>query len=177
MKNLSISDIRALQPYYDPKRHLAEDWEGTIIDLLKRDDIPAEDRLWVALHKEFLTEKILRLFACRCVREVWHLLEDDRSKTAVEVAERYAVGEATAENRRRARDAAYAAYNDICGTNSAIAAAMWTAADAAGTAARSAAADVAEAAADENAAREKQVKILIEMLEEDEKTINSNAAA
>jgi len=51
--------------------------------------------VWVATRQGVLPEKDLRLFACWCVRQVWHLLTDDRSKNAVIVAEKYAVGEAT----------------------------------------------------------------------------------
>jgi hypothetical protein len=54
-------------------------------------------------------DKTLRLFACWCVRQVWHLLTDERNRTAVEVAERYANGEATPEELAAARDAAWAA--------------------------------------------------------------------
>lgn len=86
--------------------------------------------------------KRLRLFACWCVREtpladgrkVWDLLTDERSRNAVVVAERFANGEATDEER----DAAWAAAGDAAGD------AAW---DAAWDAARAAARDAAWAAA------------------------------
>ena len=58
-----------------------------------------------------MSDRDLRLFAVRCARRVHHLMKDQRSVAALDVAERYAKGEATDEELAAARDAAaYAAY-------------------------------------------------------------------
>ena len=159
MRTFTWSDFDQHKPCYPPAERYGE-WSGTIVDLLRREDIPAEDRIWAATREGILDDKTLRLFACKCVRRVWHLLTDDRSRKAVEVAERYAIGEATDDELTSASSAAWSAARDA-----ALAAARAAALDAARAAALAAAWAAASAAA-RAAAWEKQVEILIQLIEE-----------
>src|SRR5262245_49228579 len=56
------------------------------------------------------SDRRLRLFACACCRRIEHLLPDQLSQKAVEVAERFAEGLADALELLRAADSAYRLY-------------------------------------------------------------------
>lgn len=81
----------------------------TMRDLWQREDMRPEWRSWIATRPGVLTYRELRLYACWCVRQVWHLLTDERSRTAVEVAERHVEGRATDAELEAALAAARAA--------------------------------------------------------------------
>ena len=130
----------------------------TLVAILKSNGL--DDALW-ALRCVSGVERDARLFAVWCARQVEHLMTDQRSKDALTVAERFANGEATEEERDAARaaawDAAWAAARAAAGA---------AARDAAGAAARDAAGAAARAAARDaawGAARDAQKEMFIAM--------------
>lgn len=109
-----------------------------------------EDALW-ALRAVEGHDREIRLFAVRCARRKQHLMTDPRSVNALDVAELYANGEATAEELNAAYEAAYkaAAAADATRASAADAADAYAACTAPGAiyAATDAAAYAADAAA------------------------------
>ena len=112
--NITLKDIRDLDPCYDPAKHLPEDWHGSLLDILNLKGPSPEDKIWVVTG--LLDDKTKRLFIAWCAREALKLLEnpDPRSVAACDVAEKFALGKATEEElkgaRAAARDAADAAW-------------------------------------------------------------------
>ena len=135
----------------------------TMADLWKREDMCPEWREWIATRPGVLTDRELRLYACWCARQVWYLLTDERSRTAVEVSERHAMGAATAEELADASAAAAAAARPASPARAAWAAwAAWAAC--AACAARDASPSIWAACAtgSTRAARAAQARYLLE---------------
>ena len=134
----------------------------SLISILETNGL--DDALW-CLRCNCDWDRDSRLFAVWCARQVQHLLTDERSINALNVAERFANGNATREELTAACDAARAAARDAAWD--AARAATW---DAAWAAARAAAWDAAWAAARAAAwgdARAAQKEMFIKMCKGD----------
>ena len=189
MKTYTLADIRALSPCYDPADKVSEDWTGTVADILRLENVEAQDRIWVATN--LLDGRTNRLFAVWCAREALKLIAnpDPRSVAACDTAERFANGEATVAELSAASEAAWAARAAAWAARAAAeaawaawaaSAAAWAASEAAARAARAAAeaalAASARAAAEaaseaawakaRAATRAAQLQQLLKMLEE-----------
>jgi len=70
-----------------------------------------DDALW-SLCSSNAPQRDMRLYAVWCARQVQHLMKDQRSIDAIDVAERHANGQATDDELTAARDAAWAAARD-----------------------------------------------------------------
>jgi len=119
-----------------PYSTMGEWWDDT-------DNI--EWMFWLADKLCLVDGPAMRLFGVWCARQVQHLMTDQRSIYALDVAERYAAGGATRKELAAARDAALAARDAAWAARDA---ALAAARDAAWAAALDAARDAAWAAGD-----------------------------
>ena len=83
-----------------------------------------DDAIW-CLRAVNGKDKEIRLYVVWCARQVQHLMPDKRSRDAIDVAERFANGEATQEELNSARDAAYVAWGASSSAAYAAGAAVW----------------------------------------------------
>ena len=174
----TLNQIRAKSP-------CSEGWTKLLAHLgkTKADDEPLsivtvldsnglDDALW-CLRAVAGRDKEIRLYAVWCARQVQHLMTDPRSINALDVAERFANGNATGEELSAAWAAAMAAARDAArdAARGAARGAAWDAAWAAAMDARDAARDAAgyaawdAARAARDAARSAQGKQLREVCE------------
>jgi len=162
-KNTTLNQIRSKSPCADGwvklLKHLgktqADDEPLSLTTILDSNGL--EDALWCLQAVDGHAREI-RLYTVWCARQVQHLTKDQRSIDALDVAERFANGQATKNEldiagdaagaaraaawapwaaRAAARAAAGAAWA-VAGAPWAVAGAAWSARDAAGAAARAA---------------------------------------
>jgi hypothetical protein len=181
MITITLKKIRDLNPCVDGWRKVLAANGGASADMTAElplssvlDSNGMDDTLWCL---QCLPEhgRVWRSFAVWCARQVEHLMIDDRSVSALNIAERHAAGEATDEElsaaRGAARAAAWAAVDSAAwgAAEDAARAAAWAAVDSAAWAAvDSAAWDAAESAARDAAraaARDEQVKFFRRILD------------
>ena len=112
----TLNRIRAYQPcktgWEKLLKHLgktkADDEPLSLLTILDSNGIG--DALWCMRTVEG-RDKEIRLYAVWCARQVQHLMKDPRSLAALDVAERFANGEATEKELAEVWDAALAAAN------------------------------------------------------------------
>ena len=152
----TLNEIRKHNPCTDGWQKLltylgktkADDEPLSIVAIIDSNGL--QDALWCLRAVEG-RDKEIRLFAVWCARQVQHLMKDQRSLAALDVAERYANGEATEAELKDASAVACYAAKAAC---YAASAAVWAACCAASAAARNAAYYAAEEARDEMRAKQ-----------------------
>ena len=151
-------------------RAMRDEWSA--LDILRLDEVDAEDRLWLVLREELIDAPILHEFACRCAERALSRIDkpDERSVAAIEAKRKWLRGELSDSDLYAVRSAARAAKRAV--PLDAAWAAAWSAAwsaerAAAWYAAWDAAWDAAMYAA-RAAEREWQIAELMRMLEEQE---------
>ena len=124
--------------------------EWTALDVLNLPDVSAEDKFWSVLREEFIDVPILHEFACRCAEYALSFVEspDPRSIAAIEAKRKWLRGEITDAELDAACDVAWDAAWAAWDAARAAADAAWTAARAAADAAWTAALDTTCAARD-----------------------------
>ena len=111
LKTITWSDFDQTELCYSPQEKYGY-FSGTILDILKDARIPNEDKIWAFTREGIMGNKTLRLFAVRCARQAQHLIKDQKSVNALDVAERYANGLATDAELAAATAAVWTAARD-----------------------------------------------------------------
>ncbi len=108
MKTFTNNTIRSWSPCYDPaEKYPDEATQHTVITILDDENLSHADRIWVIMRTDLVSEKLMRLFAVHCARTVVDKTTDERSINAINVAERFANGEANEADLSAAESAAW----------------------------------------------------------------------
>jgi hypothetical protein len=100
MKTVTVDQFLTFGPCWgeeEVRKFAGDKNEWTALDVLKAEDVSAEDKLWAVLREDFIDVPILHEFACRCAENALKLVDnpDPRSVNAIAVKRRWMRGEAT----------------------------------------------------------------------------------
>ena len=123
MKTITYEDFVSFKPcwlIYEEERNehaeqlaryraMRDEWSA--IDILRLDEVDAEDRMWLVLRDELIDAPIMHEFACRCAERALSRIDkpDERSVAAIEAKRKWMRGEISDDEMTAARDAATAA--------------------------------------------------------------------
>lgn len=113
---ITVADILAWGACYNPVARglCAEDWSGTVVDVLRAEQIPVADLFWLVLRTELIAERTLHEFALWCAEQASALVSnlEPRSLAALEAKRQWLRGEITEQELSVARTAAECAAWD-----------------------------------------------------------------
>ena len=126
MKSITYEDFAAFRPCWltdeDKRaehaeqlaryRAMREKW--TALDILRLEEVSADERLWLVLREELVDAPILHEFACRCAERALSRVRnpDPRSISAIETKRKWLRGECTDDELHAAYYAAESAAMD-----------------------------------------------------------------
>ena len=151
MKSVTYKEFKRFNPCWMSDKEKArkleeigsrrERWTALDVLALPEEEVSAKDKLWAVMRPEFIEEPIMHEFACRCAEEALKLVDkpDPRSVAAIQAKRDWLAGKISDEELRRAQEEACAAARD---------------------------ARIAARSADWAAARNKQVEMLREVMED-----------
>jgi hypothetical protein len=112
-----IMSFRPCPPWSEERVREAVPKRITLIEFLRSEHISPEDRLWVTLHDELLSDRLMRLFACDVADRILQRERDIGTDIhpcipkSIAVSRQYAVGNATLDELIESGNDAYeAAY-------------------------------------------------------------------
>jgi len=110
MKKITVREIMKLGPCYTKEQVKDLIGEGkTPLEILDL-SISKNDKFWLLLRSEYISERNLHLLACDFAQEVAHMNPDPRVQAAIDAKRLWIDGKITDEELKKAKAAAYAAY-------------------------------------------------------------------
>lgn len=111
MKTITYNLINSFDLCYDPIKYIPKDYSATLVEFINDESVPYPERIWLVMRTDFMSERLMRLFAVWCYRRTLKFVKnpDPRSLAGADVAEKFANGEATNEELLFARNDAISA--------------------------------------------------------------------